>query len=140
MALRLGDLTIDSVAGRGGRVVKLLGDGVLLRFDRVDDAVEATLELLAALPRAGPPDRSCGRDERPLIARDNDVFGRTVNLAARISDVAPDGRLYVPLGLAIGLLPPGRFELRPVDPVALQGIGEVPLVDVRPQARYLRTV
>ncbi len=48
VALRLGDLTVESVAGRGGRVVKLLGDGVLIRFDR------------AARCRGGDPRRPCG--------------------------------------------------------------------------------
>ena len=133
VALRLGDLTIDAVAGRGGRVIKLLGDGVLIRFDRFDDAVDATLAVLAALPGAGLPSGHAGVTSGPLITRDGDVFGRTVNMAARIADAAPDGRLWVPLA-ATEFLPAGRFELRPVDPVALQGIGEVPLVDVRPQA------
>jgi adenylate cyclase len=95
--------------------------------------VDATLEVLAALPRAGLPSGHAGVTSGPLITRDGDVFGRTVNMAARIADAAPDGRLWVPLAAA-GSLPAGRFELRPVDPVALQGIGEVPLVDVRPLA------
>ena len=131
VALRLGDLTVESVAARGGRVVKLLGDGVLIRFDHLTDAVDATLEVLAALPAAGMPTGHAGVTSGPLIARDGDVFGRTVNMAARIADAAPDGRLWVPLAVA-GRLPPDRFTLTPVDAVALQGIGMVPLVDVRP--------
>ena len=70
----------------------------------------------------------------PLIARDGDVFGRTVNMAARIADAAPDGRLWVPAAVA-GTLSPERFALTPVDPVTLQGLGRVPLVDVARLAR-----
>ena len=134
VALRLGDLTVESVAGRGGRVVKLLGDGVLIRFDRLVDAVEATLDVLAALPDAGLPSGHAGVTSGPLIARDGDVFGRTVNMAARIADAAPDGRLWVPAAVA-GTLSPERFALTPVDPVTLQGLGRVPLVDVARPAR-----
>jgi class 3 adenylate cyclase len=61
--------------------------------------------------------------------RDGDVFGRTVNTAARIADVAPDGRLYVADVLA-SALPPERYVLQHAERALLQGIGPVPLVDV----------
>jgi class 3 adenylate cyclase len=129
IALRLGDVTTETVAPFGGRVVKLLGDGVLVRFSDAAAAVGATLMLLAALPAAGLPSGHAGVAAGPLIVREGDVFGRTVNLAARISDVAPDGHVYVPATVAAEL-PAGRFETHPVDAAQLQGIGLVALVDV----------
>jgi adenylate cyclase len=129
IAMRLGEVTADVVAPRAGRVVKLLGDGVLIRFADATTAVEATLDLLEALPRAGLPSGHAGVASGPLIMRDGDVFGRTVNTAARIADVAPDGRLYVADVLA-SALPPQRYVLRPADGAVLQGIGPFPLVDV----------
>ncbi len=86
-------------------------------------------DLLDALPRAGLPTGHAGVASGPLIMRDGDVFGRTVNTAARIADVTPDGRLYVAEALA-SALPPERYVLRPVDRAVLQGIGPVPIVDV----------
>jgi adenylate cyclase len=129
MAMRLGEVTAAAVGRHGGHVVKLLGDGVLVRFDDGSAAAAGTLDVLDALPSAGLPTGHAGVAAGPLIARDGDVFGRTVNLAARISDVAPDGRLYVPRTLASSL-PANRFEHRPVGGAALQGIGRVELVDV----------
>jgi len=129
VALRLGEVTAESVAPFGGRVVKLLGDGVLVRFDDAASAVEATLRLLVALPASGLPSGHAGVASGPLIVREGDVFGRTVNLAARISDVAPDGHVYVPASVA-DALPAGAFEARSVDAAQLQGIGLVALVDV----------
>jgi len=129
VAMRLGEVTAEVVSPRAGRVVKLLGDGVLIRFADATRAVEATLDLLEALPRAGLPSGHAGVASGPLIMRDGDVFGRTVNMAARIADLAPDGRLYVAEGLA-SALPPERYVLRPMDRALLQGIGRVPLVDV----------
>jgi adenylate cyclase len=129
IALRLGEVTAEAVAPLGGRVVKLLGDGVLVRFDEAAAAVEATLLLLAKLPAAGLPTGHAGVAAGPLIVREGDVFGRTVNMAARIADVAPDGCLYVPASVAAEL-PQGAFETRPVVSPLLQGIGVVPLVDV----------
>jgi adenylate cyclase len=128
-ALRLGEVTIEVVGTLGGRLVKLLGDGVLVRFDEVGRAVDATLKLLAALPAANLPTGHAGVAAGPLIVREGDIFGRTVNMAARIADIAPDGRLYLPASVAAEL-PGGVFTARPVEAAILQGIGRVSLVDV----------
>jgi len=57
-----------------------------------------------------------------------------VNLAARISDVAPDGHVYVPASL-VADLPADAFQIQSVDAAQLQGIGLVDLVDVSAGAR-----
>ena len=129
IAMRLGELTVDTVGRSGGRVIKLLGDGVLVRFDEVAAAADSTLDLLASLVPAGLPSGHAGLASGPLIARDGDIFGRTVNLAARVADATPDGHLYVPEPVA-SALSPDRFQLQPVGGAVLQGIGGVALVDV----------
>jgi adenylate cyclase len=129
MAMRLGELTTDTVRPQRGRIVKLLGDGVLVRFDDPVAAAAGTLDLLAALPAAGLPSAHAGLASGPLIVRDGDIFGRTVNLAARIADAAPDGRLYVPEDVASSL-GGDLFRLQPAGDAHLQGIGRIALVDV----------
>jgi adenylate cyclase len=95
VALRFSGLA-SVIAGRhGGRLVKALGDGVLLTFPDAVTAVEGCLELLAALPDADLPPGHAGVHAGPIIERDGEVFGRTVNLAARVGDLAPAGSLYV---------------------------------------------
>ncbi len=133
MAMRLGDLTADAVRPHLGRIVKLLGDGVLVRFDDATAAAAGTLDVLATLPAAGLPSAHAGVASGRLIVRDGDVFGRTVNLAARIADVAPDGHLYVPELVASSFVP-DRFDLGQAGDVDLQGIGRVALVDVAHRA------
>jgi adenylate cyclase len=128
IGLRLGDIAGEAIASHGGRVVKLLGDGVLLRFDNAVAAIAGTLDLLAALPLAGLPTGHAGIAAGSLIVRDNDVFGRTVNLAARIADVTPDGRLYLAAEAVDAL--PDEVSVTAVDPADLQGIGRVELVEV----------
>jgi adenylate cyclase len=130
VAMRLGELTVETVRPHGGRVVKLLGDGVLVRFDDASSAASATLDLLRELPAGDLPTGHAGVASGPLIVRDGDVFGRTVNMAARVADAAPDGHLYVPESVG-ALLPPDRFDLRPGVEATLQGIGRISLVDVR---------
>jgi class 3 adenylate cyclase len=56
------------------------------------------------------------------------IFGRTVNLAGRISDVAPSGELYVPASISGALS--DRFVVEPVGATTLQGVGAVELARV----------
>jgi adenylate cyclase len=128
IALRLADLARVVATDHGGRVVKLLGDGVLLRFGGLVAAVEATLILLDRLPSSGLPPGHVGITQGPVVARDGDIFGRVVNLAARISDVAPSGEVYLPASVGVSLA--DRFRVEPVASRSMAGIGVVDLVRV----------
>lgn len=129
VALRLNELASAAVAPHGGRVIKLLGDGVLARFASLEAAVRASLDLLDALGEQGLPAGHVGVHCGPVIARDGDVYGRTVNMAARIADAAPPGALYLASELTDVL--PDDLEVEAVDGAVLQGIGEVRLSSVR---------
>lgn len=131
IALRLGEVAADVVRRHGGRLVKLLGDGVLLRFGDLDAAVAGALDLLEALPRAGLPTGHAGIAAGYVIDRDNDVFGRTVNLAARIGDAAADGVLLLRRADAEALSAGRGYATEPHEPVQLQGIGLVEVVSMR---------
>lgn len=129
MALRLADLASRVVATRRGRVVKLLGDGVLMYFPDIVEAIEAALDLMDRLGPSDLPPGHVGIAQGPIVARDGDIFGRTVNLAARISDVTPSGELHVPASLGQTLV--GRFAITPAGTETLQGVGAVDLASVR---------
>ena len=93
----------------------------------------ATLDLLDALPRSGLSTGHAGIASGQLVSRDGDIFGRTVNLAARIADAAPDGRLWVTREVRDSL-PREAFQLTEVTGVTLQGIDAVRLTDVSRRA------
>ena len=134
IALRLGEVATDASRPHGGRLVKLLGDGALVRFDDLAGAVEGVLDLLEALPAAALPSGHAGVASGYVIDRDNDVFGRTVNLAARIGDAAADGELLLPRADAEMLGGDARYTLARIDALALQGIGIVEVASVRRSA------
>ncbi len=94
---------------------------MLLRFDGAPAGTEATLAVLERLGRAGLPGGHAGIAAGPVIVRDGDVFGRTVNLAARIADRASDGDLLAAAELAASL-PPGEYRVEPAGEAVLQGI------------------
>ena len=84
----------DAVATRrGGRLVKLLGDGALLQFFEVRSGVEAALDLVETLGTDESLLAHAGIHAGPVIERDLDVFGRTVNLASRIAASAGRGEV-----------------------------------------------
>lgn len=99
-ALRLVDaheLAVRSVLGPGARVVKELGDGMLLWFDRALDAISASLDLqrrlldveVGTVPMWVRVGAHFGTPRR----RGDDVIGRDVNLASRIAAVAGPGEV-----------------------------------------------
>lgn len=101
VAVRYGGLLRDAASGAaaryGGRLVKLLGDGAMLYFPRAESAVAAAVEMVdqpASWPADLPP-AHVGIHAGTVIERDGDYFGRTVNLAARLSGYAPAGTAVV---------------------------------------------
>jgi adenylate cyclase len=126
-AERLRELSEAAARRERGRVVKLLGDGVLLRFDDAASALRATLALVEAVAEADLPPVHAGIAAGTVIVRDGDVFGRTVNLASRIAATAGPGEVLVEEGVVVALprrtarfAAIGRRELRGFsEPIAL---------------------
>jgi class 3 adenylate cyclase len=121
VAGRLQALADDAVRPTGGRVVKLLGDGVLLRFGAAADAIRSVLGLIAAVEAAGLPRAHAGIAAGFVVIRDGDVYGQTVNLAARIAGQAGPGQVLVDEGAVIAL-PAGTATFTPLGRVALKGL------------------
>jgi adenylate cyclase len=114
----------DAVAmRRGGRLVKLLGDGALLRFSEVQHGVEAALDLVEIMGAAGALSAHAGIHAGPVIERDLDLFGRTVNLASRIASVAGRGEVLASRAVSEAVDDASlRFER--VDERSFKGISE----------------
>lgn len=87
------DAVDDLVSGRGGRVVKRLGDGHLLTFLQPRAAVLAALDLLDAPP--GPLRLRAGGHAGSVVALGDDVLGDVVNVASRLVGAAGGGQSLV---------------------------------------------
>jgi adenylate cyclase len=85
----------DAARKHGGRLVKLLGDGAMLRLTEPAVGVSAALELVETMSGEGVLSSHAGVHAGPVIERDQDVFGQTVNLASRIADAAGPGEVLV---------------------------------------------
>jgi class 3 adenylate cyclase len=114
----------------GGKVVKLLGDGVMFHFRDASGAVTAALEMRDAVEADGLPPAHLGVHTGPVVFQGGDYFGRTVNLAARIVEQADPGMVLVSRDVvdAVGA---GPFAFEPVGTFELRGVSEpVPLFAV----------
>jgi adenylate cyclase len=95
VAGRLVALVNDISRRRGGRPVRWLGDGGMFYFREPRTAVVAGLDLVERGPAVDLPPAHVGIHTGPVISQDGDVYGRTVNLAARIASYAQAGQVVV---------------------------------------------
>ncbi len=90
------------VAAHGGRIVKSAGDGLLLEFPSVVDAVRCVVEVQTAMAERGaalPEDERIalriGVNLGDVIIEGDDIFGDGVNIAARLEGIAEPGSICV---------------------------------------------
>src|SRR5262245_28770613 len=78
----LGD---PKIAEHRGRIVKTTGDGLLVEFASVVDAVRCAVDVQRAMvERGGPIHFRMGINLGDIIIDDGDIFGDGVNIAARL--------------------------------------------------------
>lgn len=96
------DLVEPAVAAHGGRIVKLMGDGLLAEFPSIVEAVASAVAI-----QRGAADREArvAADERlslrvgihlgDVMVDGDDIYGDGVNIAARLEGAAPPGGICI---------------------------------------------
>jgi adenylate cyclase len=113
------ELIEPEIDSRGGRVVKLTGDGMLVEFPSVVNAVEAACAIQRAMPGRNaevPEDRRIefrvGINLGDVIVQGEDLFGDGVNVAARLEGVARPGGIAVSQSVREHRAAGSRFRCR----------------------------
>jgi TolB-like protein/class 3 adenylate cyclase len=90
------------VANLGGRIVKTMGDGVLLEFPSVVAAVECAVAIqkLMVERNADTPDNKCilyriGVNLGDVLIEGEDILGDGVNIAARLESICEPGGILI---------------------------------------------
>ncbi|MDM9625777.1 adenylate/guanylate cyclase domain-containing protein [Rhizobium sp. S152] len=119
-----------AIIRHSGRLVKLLGDGLLVEFASVVNAVACAVDMQRAMARAaeGVADERAirfriGINLGDVIVEDGDIFGDGVNVAARLEAIADPGgiavsasvRDHVGTRLELNFEDRGRQQLATVD-------------------------
>ncbi|HMB75678.1 MAG TPA: adenylate/guanylate cyclase domain-containing protein, partial [Kiloniellaceae bacterium] len=96
------DVIEPLIAGHAGRLVKLMGDGMLLEFASVVQAVSLAVELqrhMAERNEAAEADRRIayrvGINLGDVFAEADDIYGDGVNVAARLEGLAEPGGICI---------------------------------------------
>ena len=88
------DVIDPTVAAHSGRMVKLTGDGFLVEFPTIQDAVECAIALQDGL-RANVLDFRMGINLGDIVDDGRDIHGEGVNVAARLEGLAEPGGIRV---------------------------------------------
>src|SRR4051812_25600005 len=96
------ELIDPSIAEARGRIFKTTGDGLLVEFPSVVDAVQCAARIQAAMrPRAAaePPERRLviriGINLGDVIVEGDDLYGDGVNVAARLEGICEAGCVFI---------------------------------------------
>ena len=125
------------IAGHHGRIVKTIGDGLLVEFASVVDAVRCAVEVQAAMAKGNaplPPDHRIefriGINVGDIVVEDGDIFGDGVNVAARLEGLAEPSGICVSARVQEDAA--GRLDL------AFEDIGEQALKNITRPVRVYR--
>jgi len=112
--------------GHGGRVVKTIGDEVMAVFPAADQAAEAAAEMQARISELPPVGRArlairVGFHFGPAIAVEGDVFGDSVNVAARMAALANGEQVILSAETFAALSPLLRARVREIHSLTVKG-------------------
>ena len=131
------DLVDPKIAEHQGRIVKLTGDGMLVEFSSVVNAVACATELQrgirnrnAGVPQAHRIEFRMGVNVGDVIVQGEDILGDGVNVAARLESIATPGGITIsgPVRDHIG----NRLDL------AFEDMGEQTLKNIERPIRVYR--
>jgi adenylate cyclase len=114
-----------------GPPIKWIGDEAMLSFSGPESALQV-LGTLSQACRKEPrlPLTRAGLNHGPVIRRGNDLFGSTVNVAARVAALATPGQLLATQPIAEAAAAQGIL-VRDLGAVALRSVAnEVPLYEI----------
>lgn len=113
---------------RSGRVIKYLGDGVLVAFTHSEAAMESVTDMqrlyserLQTWPDNLKMKLKVGVARGEVVEQDGDCYGDAVNVASRLSDLCGPEQILVSESVINELPPDNAFRFRNLGPMSIRG-------------------
>lgn len=132
------DIIDPAIAAANGRVVKLMGDGMLVEFDSAGNAVRCAIDIQKQLKRTREGDDGdvltlrMGINLGDVIVDGDDIYGDGVNIAARLESLANPGGIVVSESI--------RDSARNSVSASFEDLGKKPLKNIDRPVRMYRVV
>ena len=133
------ELIEPKAAQYSGRIIKLMGDGTLMEFPSVVDAVAFAVELQNAMQarnaniaEAQQIHYRIGINIGDVIVEDDDIYGDGVNVAARLEGLSEPGGICIPRNV--------RDQIRDKLDLTIKDLGEVEVKNIARPIRAFRVV
>jgi adenylate cyclase len=124
VAVRFASGAASLAAEHGARLVKCLGDAVMIHAPNASEGIELGLRLNSELAGCdGMPEVHAGAHTGAAVKRGADWFGTAVNVAARVVEAACGGELLVTEPTAVGAGPISGVCLQPRETQTFKNIG-----------------
>ena len=112
------------VEEHNGSWLKEMGDGLLLIFDTVTDAVNCTIKIQESTKQIKDLDLRIGIHQGEILLTENDVIGDDVNIAARIEPFAAPGGIAISNKVNDALVRESGYDTKYVGKPKLKGVGQ----------------
>ncbi|WP_227492723.1 adenylate/guanylate cyclase domain-containing protein [Brevibacterium sp. CFH 10365] len=125
-------MAYNIVATGGGRVIKTVGDEVFFAASTPLAGAEIAMTLMERVTAAEDlPQARVGFVWGRVLSRLGDIFGSSVNLAARLTAVADPGTIFTDEETARVLSASDDYVFEPRDSISLHGLGETSIGEMK---------
>src|SRR5262249_17417361 len=133
------EIVDPKIADYRGRTVRSMGDGLLVEFNSVVDAVQCAMAIpnaMAARPEEPAPNRQIrfrmGLNIGDVVSDDGALYGDGITVAARLESLAEPG--------GVNISRAARDQIRDQLPVTLADLGEHNVANLARPVRAFRIV
>ena len=118
------DLLKPIVEEHGGKWIKEMGDGLLLIFDTVTEAVEGCIKIQEITKSIDDLNLRIGIHQGEILMLDNDVIGDDVNVAARIEPFSAPGGIAISGKVYDAIVREMHYQTKYIGKPKLKGVGQ----------------
>lgn len=124
-------LCYNIVTAGGGRVIKTVGDEVFFAAETPRSGAEISVRLMERITEDPDlPKARVGFSWGKVLSRLGDIFGSTVNLAARLTSIGEPGTVTTDWETSSVIAQTEAYEFSNRRTVSLQGLGDITIVDM----------